>query len=117
MLQVEVERFEARGRAAERRPGTTGGSTPSPSTIASTRGRELIYARAVADVRELRRALLDLHGELLQAQRVEGEPFGGRMSSSEVMQAAIDGLHFTRPATCSRRSAPPARCDAAASRA
>jgi hypothetical protein len=49
----------------------------------------------VADVRSLRRALLELHGELLQAQRIEAERFGGRMSASETLQAAVDDLRFS----------------------
>ena len=43
----------------------------------------------------LRQALLELHGELLQAQRFEVERFGGRMSASETLQAAVDDLRFS----------------------
>jgi hypothetical protein len=43
---------------------------------------------------ELRRALLELHKELLQAQRVKAERFGGRMSASETLQAATEDLRF-----------------------
>jgi hypothetical protein len=49
----------------------------------------------VIDVRNLRQALLDLHRELLEAQRIEAERFGGRMSSSETLQAAVDDLRFS----------------------
>jgi hypothetical protein len=49
----------------------------------------------VADVRSLRRALLELHRELLEAQRIEVERFGGRMSASETLQAAVDDLRFS----------------------
>ena len=49
----------------------------------------------MADVRSLRRALLELHGELLQAQRIEAERFGGRMSASETLQAAVDDMRFS----------------------
>ena len=49
----------------------------------------------MADVRSLRRALLELHGELLEAQRIEAERFGGRMSASETLQAAVDDLRFS----------------------
>lgn len=49
----------------------------------------------MADVRSLRRALLELHRELLQAQRIEAERFGGRMSASETLQAAVDDLRFS----------------------
>jgi hypothetical protein len=49
----------------------------------------------VVDVRSLRRALLELHRELLQAQRIEAERFGGRMSASETLQAAVDDLRFS----------------------
>jgi hypothetical protein len=53
------------------------------------------YAEQVADVSSLRRALLELHGELLQAQRMESERFGGRMSAGETLQAAVDDLRFS----------------------
>ncbi len=49
----------------------------------------------VIDVRDLRQALLDLHRELLAAQRIEAERFGGRMSASETLQAAVDDLRFS----------------------
>ena len=49
----------------------------------------------MADVRSLRRALLELHGELLQAQRIEAERFGGRMSANETLQAAVDDMRFS----------------------
>jgi hypothetical protein len=49
----------------------------------------------VVDVRWLRRALLELHRELLHAQRIEAERFGGRMSASESLQAAVDDLRFS----------------------
>jgi hypothetical protein len=48
----------------------------------------------VTDARAARTALLELHRELLQAQRIQAERFGGRMSSSEVLQAAADDLRF-----------------------
>ena len=43
----------------------------------------------------VRAALLELHKELLQAQRLEVERFGGRMSAGEVLQAAADDLRFS----------------------
>jgi hypothetical protein len=43
----------------------------------------------------LRDALLDLHRELLGEQRIQAERFGGRMSASEVLQAAADDLRFS----------------------
>ena len=46
------------------------------------------------DLRTLRPALLELHKELLEAQRIAAERFDGRMSSSEVLQAAADDLRF-----------------------
>jgi hypothetical protein len=49
----------------------------------------------MVDARSLRRALLELHRELLQAQRTEAERFGGRMSASETLQAAVDDLRFS----------------------
>ena len=49
----------------------------------------------MADVPSLRRALLELHRELLDAQRIEVERFGGRMSASETLQAAVDDLRFS----------------------
>ena len=49
----------------------------------------------MADVESVRRALVELHRELLDAQRLETERFGGRMSSSEALQAAADDLRFS----------------------
>jgi hypothetical protein len=43
----------------------------------------------------LRDALLALHRELLGEQRIQAERFGGRMSASEVLQAAADDLRFS----------------------
>src|SRR5215203_5584965 len=43
----------------------------------------------------LRTALLTLHRELLQLQRVEAERFGGRMSAAETLQAAAEDLRFS----------------------
>jgi hypothetical protein len=48
----------------------------------------------VTDVAALRRSLLELHRVLLHGQRVEAERFGGRMSASELLQAAADDLLF-----------------------
>jgi hypothetical protein len=48
----------------------------------------------VADVAGARNALLELHRELLQAQRVRTERFAGRMSASELLQAATEDLRF-----------------------
>jgi hypothetical protein len=42
----------------------------------------------------LQRAVRDLHRELLDAQRIDAERFSGRMSSGEVLQAAVDDLRF-----------------------
>jgi hypothetical protein len=47
------------------------------------------------DPQPMRRALLELHRELLEAQRIEMERFGGRMSASETLQAAVDDLRFS----------------------
>ena len=49
----------------------------------------------MADIGDLRRALVELHRELLAAQRIEAERFGGRMSASEVLQAAAEDLRFS----------------------
>jgi hypothetical protein len=49
----------------------------------------------VVDVPSLRGSLLELHRELLQAQRIDAERFGGRMSASETLQAAVDDLRFS----------------------
>ncbi len=46
-------------------------------------------------VQQLRRALLDLHRELLETQRRDAEVFGGRMTGAEVLQAAADDLRFS----------------------
>ena len=42
-----------------------------------------------------RAALLELHSRLLQAQRVQAERFSGRMSASELLQAAAEDLRFS----------------------
>jgi hypothetical protein len=49
----------------------------------------------VTDVASLRQALLELHRRLLDAQRIQAERFGGRMSASETLQAAADDLRFS----------------------
>ncbi len=49
----------------------------------------------MTDPNALRRALLELHRVLLNARRIQAERFGGRMSSSEVLQAAADDLRFS----------------------
>ncbi|HEX6021691.1 MAG TPA: hypothetical protein VFZ00_06825 [Solirubrobacter sp.] len=41
-----------------------------------------------------RTTLLELHRLLLDAQRVKAERFGGRMSASELLQAANEDLRF-----------------------
>ena len=48
----------------------------------------------MTDARALRAALLALHRELLEVQRIQAERFGGRMSAGEVLQAAADDLRF-----------------------
>jgi hypothetical protein len=48
----------------------------------------------MTDARVLRAALLALHREPLEAQRIQAEPFGGRMSAGELLQAAADDLRF-----------------------
>lgn len=48
----------------------------------------------MTDVRSLRGALLVLHRELLDAQRVQAERISGRMSPAEVLQAAAEDLRF-----------------------
>jgi hypothetical protein len=48
----------------------------------------------MTDPRAVRTALLALHKELLEAQRIQAERFGGRMSAGEVLQAAADDLRF-----------------------
>jgi hypothetical protein len=48
----------------------------------------------VTEIAALRTALLDLHRELLQVQRIQAERFGGRMSAGEVLQAAAEDLRF-----------------------
>jgi hypothetical protein len=50
---------------------------------------------AMADIVSLRQALLELHGRLLEAQRLQAERFGARMSASEVLQAAAEDLRFS----------------------
>jgi hypothetical protein len=48
----------------------------------------------VSEIATLRSALLELHRELLEAQRIQAERFGGRMSAGEVLQAAAEDLRF-----------------------
>src|SRR3712207_861170 len=48
----------------------------------------------MADTAAVRTALLALHRELLEAQRIDAERFGGRMSAADVLQAAIDDPKF-----------------------
>ena len=59
----------------------------------------------MADVTTVRNALLDLHRELLQAQRFLVERFAGRMSSSELLQAATEDLRFAWLVELSQRLA------------
>jgi hypothetical protein len=47
------------------------------------------------DQTNIRGALLELHRRLLQAQRVEVERFGGRMTPGELLQAAAEDLRFS----------------------
>ena len=49
----------------------------------------------MSDTASLRSALLELHRLLLEAQRVEAERFGGRMTAAELLQAAADDLRFS----------------------
>ena len=48
----------------------------------------------MSDARALRGALVSLHKELLEVQRIEAERISGRMSAGEVLQAAADDLRF-----------------------
>jgi hypothetical protein len=48
----------------------------------------------VTDPRALRGALLVLHKALLDAQRIQAERIGGRMSAAETLQAAAEDLRF-----------------------
>ena len=47
------------------------------------------------DTTRARTALLELHRQLLHAQRVQAERFGGRMSAAEFLQAAAEDLRFS----------------------
>src|SRR3954469_8679953 len=49
----------------------------------------------MSDTGTVRRALIELHRVLLNAQRIQAERFGGRMSSSELLQAAAADLGFS----------------------
>jgi hypothetical protein len=46
------------------------------------------------DVVAIRRSLLELHRQLLEAERIQAERFGGRMSSGAVLQAATEDWRF-----------------------
>src|SRR3954464_5846156 len=69
--------------------------------IASTTGfvrERVLRARGrvedVSEIATLRTALLELHRELLEAQRIQAERFSGRMSAGELLQAAAEDLCF-----------------------
>jgi hypothetical protein len=47
------------------------------------------------DAAPARTALLELHRLLLEAQRIQAERYGGRMSASELLQAATEDLRFS----------------------
>src|SRR3954452_19559039 len=49
----------------------------------------------MTDTSVVRRALIQLHLVLLNAQRIQAERLGRRMSSSELLQAAADDLRFS----------------------
>jgi hypothetical protein len=48
----------------------------------------------VSEIATLRTALLELHSELVEAQRIQAERVGRRMSAGEVLQAAAEDLRF-----------------------
>src|SRR4051812_34812457 len=73
--------------------------------VARCSGRAVVVSTTIADeiasticfvseIAILRTALLELHRELLEAQRIQAERFGGRMSAGEVLQAAAEDLRF-----------------------
>ena len=47
------------------------------------------------DVMPARTALLELHRQLLQAQRIEADRSDGRMNAAALLQAATDDLRFS----------------------
>ena len=49
----------------------------------------------MTDVASVRLALLELHRLLLETQRIQAERFGGRMTATELLQAAADDLRFS----------------------
>src|ERR671917_542218 len=49
----------------------------------------------VVDIAPARAALLELHRQLLQAQRKQAERFGRRMSAGELLQAAAEDARFS----------------------
>src|SRR3954453_15884642 len=49
----------------------------------------------MTDTSVARRALMELHRVLLNAQRIQAERFGGRISSSQLLQAAAADLRFS----------------------
>jgi hypothetical protein len=49
----------------------------------------------MTEIQPLRSALLELHRVLLAHQRLEAERVGGRMSASELLQAAAEDLRFS----------------------
>lgn len=69
--------------------------TPDRDTPALVDVTARAARRAPAADESLRRALLTLHGELLEEQRRSAERFDGRMSAGEVLQAATVDLRFS----------------------
>jgi hypothetical protein len=58
-------------------------------------GAAALRPATLSPMSDLRPALLELHRLLLEAQRVEVERFGGRLTSAELLQAAADDLRFS----------------------
>jgi hypothetical protein len=52
------------------------------------------HEKAHARLSRLREALIELHRELIEAQRIEVERVSGRMGPGEALQAAIQDIRF-----------------------
>jgi hypothetical protein len=79
--------------AAERFRGHSRNCCCNYNTLIATLLQAATEGERMTDGRALRAALL-AHKELLEAQRIQAERFGGRMSAGEVLQAAADDLRF-----------------------
>lgn len=70
-------------------------TTDTPTTGPGRHDETATSTRPATGDASLRRALLALHGELLEEQRRSAERFDGRMGAAEVLQAATQDFRFS----------------------